>query len=301
MFSEKDFSKVKVKFVSKGKTIKIKRLKENHLPETAEFNFALVDFGFIFKPIQDKTIPLKQRIIKSNSQVQLLAPGRPEIKLALRKITELANLSGEGYKKTKNRFLYQKALNEVCQPMVAEIYEEGISKTLGLIIERGALLIGAFYNFPKKQLARIAAKRLDKTDGTFGLGLSNLSLPSDIKKFKRFHIQEDCIATGDSIGGIILALKQKGIFFENIQIDCPAASQFGVQFLLKFLKWLGVKKILIKTGTLVYALDQDYYLRRTIGEAYKKREYFVGDMGEWSKKLPISFNSKACWNKKRLD
>jgi hypothetical protein len=300
-FDERNFSKIKVQFVPKGKTIKVKRFKEGHIPEVTEFDFAVVDFGSVFKSIQDKSIPVKRRITKSNHQIKILSAENSKIKYAMLKVTRLANLPKEPYKDPKKRFQYQESLSKVCQPMVDEIYKEGTEGALALLMERGAILIGAFYNFPVQQIARVVAKRLDKADGTFGLGLSDLRLPPHMERFTKLHIQEDCIASGDSIGGLVLVLKEKGIFFEEIQIDCPAATQFGVEFLTQFLAWLGVEKVTFKVGALVYALDEHYYLRRTEDEGFENEEFVVGDMGEWSKRLPRSYNAKAWWNKNRLD
>lgn len=298
-FSIDDFSKAKVMFVKKGESIKVKRFKEGHKPEVVSFNFAVVDFGTMFKGVRGQSLPSDLRITESTPEIQIVGSEDADIREALAEVTRLANLPGKPYEDEEKRYLYQKALAKVCKPMVAKIHKEGIDKVLGLLIERGALLIGAFYDFPEDQVARVLAKRLDKADDTLGLGLSDLRLPPNVERFTKLHIQEDCIATGDTISGLILALKKKGIFFDEVQIDCPAATQVGIEFIIAFLNWLGVKKILIKTGALVYALDDHYYLRRTAEEGYRNREFFVGDMGEWSKKLPVSYNKIAWWSKYR--
>jgi hypothetical protein len=77
--------------------------------------------------------------------------------------------------------------------------------------------------------------------------------------------------------------------------------QTGVEFITQFLKELGVKKVIIKAGALCFRMDDNFYLRRTAEEGYKNNEFFVGDMGEWSKILPTKFNKQAKWNKDRLD
>jgi hypothetical protein len=299
LFSVDDFSKVKVMFVKKGESLKVKRFKEGHKPEIVSFNFAVIDFGPMFKEVRGQSLPSNLRINESTPEIQIVGSEAADIKRALAEVTRLANLPTEPYEDEEKRYLYQKALARVCKPMVDKIHKEGIDKVLGMLIERGALLIGAFYDFPEDQVARVLAKRLDKADDTLGLGLSDLRLPPNMERFTKLHIQEDCIATGDTISGLILALKKKGIFFDEIQIDCPAATQVGIEFIIAFLKWLGVKKVLINTGALVYALDDHYYLRRTIEEGYEDKGFFVGDMGEWSKKLPVSYNKTAWWNKNR--
>jgi len=295
-----DFSKIKAKFIPRGKTVRVKRLKEGHVPEVAEFNLAIVEFGNIFSHLKNKALPVSKRRKKSTKNFRVLSCRYPKIVVpAVKTITRLANLSNQPCKDGKKRFVYQKALAQIFSIMAQESWREGINDTLGLLLERGALLIGAFYNYPHDYIARVVAKRLDYENGEFGLGLSNLVLPKDERRFKRLHIQEDCVATGDSIGGTILALKEKGFFFDEVQIDAAVVVQTGAEFLRQYLKYLGVKKVVIKTGVLCFKMDEHFYLKRTKEESYQGNEYFVGDMGEWSRPLPRSFNQLAWWNRKR--
>lgn len=297
-----DFSKFKVKFVPKGKSIKVKRLKEGHIPEVVEFNFAIVEFGRFFDQVKDKSLPVSKRIKKSTNHLRILAYERPGLILpALRTITRLANLPGKPYEDAKKRFTYQQAIGKINWLMAQEAWKEGINKKLGLLLERGSLLTGAFYNYPQDHLARVVAKRLDFEDGQFSLGLSDLVLPKNWKRFNKLHIQEDCIATGDSIAGLILALKEKGIFFNDIQVDVVVATQNGIKFLQRYLKYLGIKNLVFKTGGLCFRLGKHFYLRRTREEGCQKDEFYVGDMGGWSTILPKSFDKAAWWNKNRLD
>lgn len=302
-FDAKDFSRVKVKFVPKGKTVKVKRFKGGHIPEVTEFNFAIVEFGNFFDYVKDRALPLSRRRKKSTKNFRVLAYEYPKIvEPALKIITRLANpIEAQKYKNSENRFLYQQALGKICCIMAQESWKEGIDDTLGFLMERGALLTGAFYNYPCDYIARIVAKRLDYENGQFGLGLSNLILPKNVKRFKKLHIQEDCIATGDSIAGAVLALKKKGIVFNEVQIDAVVITQTGAEFLQKYLKYLGIKRITFKCGGLCFKLGEHFYLRRTKEEGYKKDEFFVGDMGGWSKALPASYDNVAWWNKNRLD
>lgn len=293
--TKSDFSKIKVRFIPQGKTVKVRRIRDGHVPEVSEFNFAIVEFGDLFNHLKNKSLAMSERIKKSSKNFRVLAYEYPKIVTpATKAIIKLANLPNQPYKNNKNRFLYQKALSEIYWLMVQESAQEGINETLGLLLERGALLIGAFYNYPHEHLARIVAKRLDYKNDEFGLGLSNLILPEDVKRFNVLHIQEDCIATGDSIAGTVLALKEKGISFNEIKIDAAVAVQTGVEFLQKLLKYLNVKRVMIRVGALCFRMDEHFYLR-------KNNQYFVGDMGEWSQILPKSFDRLAWWNKNRLD
>lgn len=290
-----DFSKIKVRFIPQGKTVKVRRIRDGHVPEVTEFNFAIVEFGNFFDDNKDKALTVSKRKEKSTKNFRVLAYEYPKIVIpAIKTITRLANLPNQPYQNNKTRFLYQKALAKIYGIMAQESWREGINDTLGFLLERGSLLIGAFYNYPHDYIGRLVAKRLDYESGQFGLGLSNLILPEDVKRFNVLHIQEDCVATGDSIGGTILALKERGIMFDEVQIDTVVVTQTGAEFLQKYLKYLGVKRIIIKTGALCFRLDEHFYLR-------KNSKYFVGDMGEWSRILPKNFDKVAWWNKNRLD
>lgn len=297
-----NFSKIKVRFIPKGRTNKIKRFKEGHIPEITEFNFAIVEFGNYFDYVKDKTLPVSLRKKISTKKLQVLALNQPKVfNPILNTITKLANLKNNSFKNNKKRFIYQEALSKICGSFAKESWQNGINNTLALILERGAILTGAFYNYPREYQARIIAKRLDYENGKFGLGLSNLKLPKNLKKFNKLHIQEDCIATGDSIGGTVLALKEYGLKFSQVQIDAAVVVQTGAEFLLKFLKYIGIKNITINAGGLCYKMDQHFYLQRTKEEGFKGTEFYVGDMGNWSKILPKIYNKVAWWNKNRLD
>lgn len=297
---KKDFSRIKVKFVPQGKRIRIRKFRKGHAPELTEFDFAIVEFNDIFNEFKNKALSINRRRKRSSQNLEIFEKKYPNlIKPAVANITQLAN-SSHFSKDPKKRILYQKSLAEIFRLMRASLTEDFASAAV-LVLERGAILVNSFYNSKRNNLIRVIAKRLDYDNGNFGLGLANLRLPDDIKKFKKLHIQEDCIATGDSIGGTILALKKKGIIFNEVQIDAAVVVQTGAEFLRQYLKYLGVQKVVIKTGALCFKVDEHFYLRRIKEEDYRGNEYFVGDMGAWSEKLPETFNKIACWNKDRLN
>lgn len=297
---KKDFSRIKVKFAPQGKKIRIRKFRKGHVPELTEFDFAIVEFNDIFNEFKNKALSINRRRKRSSQNLEIFEKKYPNlIKPAVANITQLAN-SSHFSKDPKKRILYQKSLTEIFRLMRASL-TEGFASAAVLLLERGAILVNSFYQSKKDRLIRIVAKRLDYKNGKFGLGLADLRLPKNIKKFKKLHIQEDCIATGDSIAGTLLALKEKNIFFDQVLIDVAAATQTGVEFLFAYLKFLGIKKTIIRTGALCFKLDNHFYLKRTKEEGYKRDEYFVGDMGAWSEKLPMKFNKIAWWNKNRLD
>jgi len=239
-----------------------------------------LDFGTTFSWMRGQEIPAPRRI-----------KGNKSFEKNFKVITRLANLSGKPYEDDDKRFKYQENLSKICLPMV----NQNTKGKLALIIERGAVLIASFFNFPKNQLILVRAKRI-KSNNSLGLELSNFRIPKDCKKYNQLVILEDCIATGDTIFGCILSLQKMGIDFEKIEINCPLSSQFGYEYLKK-----SFKKLTINFGTIAYGLDENFYIRRTAEEGYPNKDFYVGDMGEWSKKLPAKFDKIAWWNKNRLD
>ena len=301
IFFKKNFSKIKIKLIPKGERIGVRKFRKGHTPELTDFDFAIVELDNVFDKLKNKAVSPNKRRKKSCQRLKIFEKKYPSlIKPAIVNITQLANSPSDFSKNSEKRLLYQKSLAEIFKLMKKNLPAEFANSAV-LVLERGAILINSFYNSKKNNLIRVIAKRLDYKDGKLGLGLANLSLSKNIKKFKRIHVQEDCIATGDSIGGALLALKEKNIFFEDVLIDVAVATQTGVEFLLAYLRFLGIKKTIIRTGALCFKLDNHFYLKRTKEEGYKGNEYFVGDMGAWSKKLPVKFNKIAWWNKNRLD
>ena len=156
-----------------------------------EFDYAVVDFGNVFVPSRNKTVPTSNRISNSSSQITIWGNKKKEIRKCSKEITRLANIEGNPYEQAESRFEYQKNLYCICRPMVEEASEKGYEDTMVLLLERGAILIGAFYDSPKDQIARVVAKRLDRADGSFGLGLSNMRFPESKKNYRKLYIHLD--------------------------------------------------------------------------------------------------------------
>jgi len=238
-----------------------------------------INFGNIFNDLKNSTIVVDKRIPSSN----------PELVKYGKEISKLANLDGNSYEDYELRFNYQSYLYKLCRPLIDKYKQYSDDKTLNVVIERGAILINSFFPTNNKNLFRITGKRI-KDDSNLGVKFSNFIFPKNLKKYTKLSIQEDCIATGDTIAGLIKFLHSKNIFFEKIIVNCPVASQQGIGFLKKT-----VKNIKLNISLIAYRLNKDFYIMRS------KDEYFVGDMGEWSKILPKSYDKKAFWNKNRLD
>lgn len=237
-----------------------------------------IDFGTIFNNLKNSSVPADKQI--PNTDLKLIRLGN--------EITELANLDGRPFEDPQLRYKYQNNLAMLCQPLVEKYKKYTDDKTLNVVIERGAILINSFFPVNHKNLLRVTGKRI-KNNSDLGVKFSNFTMPENLNKYHKLSIQEDCIATGDTIAGLILMLKNKGIEFEKIIVNCPVAAQQGIDFLKKT-----VKNLELNIGLFAYGLNQDFYIMRD-------DKFFVGDMGEWSKILPKNFDRKAVWNKKRLD
>lgn len=236
---------------------------------------AIVNFGDVFNDLKNYSqTPKKQNPILEKIGLE---------------ITKLANLPNKAYEDPKLRFKYQNNLCQLCQPLVAKYKTCADRETLNVVIERGAILVNAFFPINKDNLLRVTGKRIKKKT-CLGVRFSNFSLPKDLKKFKTLSIQEDCIATGDTITGLLIILNRKGFKFKKIIVNCPVATRQGAEFLLK-----KFPDLQLNISLYAYRLNKDFYIMRD------EKKYFVGDMGEWSKILPKEFDQKAIWNKNRLD
>jgi len=205
------------------------------------------------------------------------------------KITQLANLPAISCQDPQLSYQYQKYLYQLCRPLIAKYREYNDKQVLNVVIKRGAILINAYFPINKNQVLSVIGKRV-KNQNFLGVRFSDWQMPKNISQYKILSIQEDCIATGDTIAGLLLVLQQKGLLFDKIIVNCPVATQQGVQFLEK-----NFKNLQLNISLYAYQLNNDFYIMRD------NNRFFVGDMGEWSKISPKSYNKKAFWNKKRLD
>jgi hypothetical protein len=135
-------------------------------------------------------------------------------------------------------------------------------------------------------------------------------------------IIEDCVATGDTISGVLALLKEKSLIrneavkpIKKVRIDVVVATAQGIFVLREFARQKGIA-LEINVGSLAFGLNEDGYLvytpevaekeefvKRGLLNGSKKPEdiYVVGDMGDASKKLSDSSNQLCPWNKLRDD
>lgn len=142
------------------------------------------------------------------------------------------------------------------------------------------------------------------------------------------HIVEDCLATGETIAGLLHILQQETpLPTQRIRIDVAAATTIGLQYLhheAKKNNW----RLEINTGWLAYGLSEGVvqpdgsrahanyitYPETVINQltpdlrSYLHNQawedgtmYVVGDMGDAGKILPPGFNENNPWNAFRTD
>ena len=140
-----------------------------------------------------------------------------------------------------------------------------------------------------------------------------------------FRIVEDCLASGDSIVGILTTLARMTKIGEleqlnSVRIDVAVATTQGVFLLKEFARQNGIK-LDINVGYLAYGLSEGipvqdkehnvevrdhanyivYPLELAEEMGLAEFEYVVGDMGDAFKSMDNSFDERCPWNKLRCD
>ena len=124
---------ISIKNIKKGKSIKVKRLKEGHIPEITEFNTAVISFGSIFNKYKNFTVAGKNRIKQSRPEFRIIM-FEQNLKAELKVLSHLANSGNPN--DAEERFLYQKTLSKIYQAMVEESNKENEKDKLVLLLER---------------------------------------------------------------------------------------------------------------------------------------------------------------------
>jgi len=240
-----------------------------------------------------------------------------EVKEIMAKNTELVNESNP--ENVEDRFLYQKNLVEVYKKL-AKILINELSKNR---TSNSSLPLLFFAPLRGGELPEIVMKkeiddavekisiwpfkiRLARIKKKGMLGVKEVffeSQPPDLKKLKKdVIIFDDCIASTVSIEALLDLIKEwslaQGVSSKELKIwiAAAAATQRGIERLLYLAKEkYGFGNMKIIDGVLVFRMNSDFYLV----DAENPTKYIVGDMGDWTEKLPEGFNDEAPWNKFR--
>jgi len=141
-----------------------------------------------------------------------------------------------------------------------------------------------------------------------------------IKKRSQYNLRiiEDCLASGDSIVGVLSLFYQYdrlSIVNKKVRIDVIVATPQGIAVLKRFARDNQIE-IEINVGYLGLGLSEGESIRKYVGikkhanyivyageltSGDKNKGYVVGDMGDFSKSLPREYDDRYPWNKFRND
>lgn len=265
--------------------IKVSNLAEHyHGPDRFK---KVIHFGQTFESMRSSVIPAEERIKENSHNFEFLGFENEEVREVYNKITRIANSTTP--ENSGARFNYQREL--------AKFFRFLGSETKGnfIAIKRAGSLVARFYS--KVEVFEIEGKRLPLKNGDLSLGLIG-GLPFEEFSGKKVIIGEGCVATGITIAGILKTIAKSGAEPEIIEVHALAVSQLGSEFLLGYAKKLDLP-LEIKGGMPVYAMNEVFYLMRTLEEGYLQGTYAVGDAGDWSEPLQPWYNDRAWWNRGR--
>jgi len=112
------------------------------------------------------------------------------------------------------------------------------------------------------------------------------------------RIVEDCLASGDTISGLLTLLKTKTkLDPQKVRIDLLVATTQGVRLLQEFAKSNAIE-LELNIGYLAYCLSENNYITYPANSKY---HFVVGDMGDAAKSLGKSYDQIYPWNSFRQD
>jgi hypothetical protein len=112
------------------------------------------------------------------------------------------------------------------------------------------------------------------------------------------RIVEDCLATGDTISGLLTLLKKKSkLIINRIRIDVLVGTTKGILLLREFAKSNKIE-IELNIGYLAYCLSGNNYITYPENSKY---QFVVGDMGDAAKSMDKEYDKDFSWNCWRKD
>ncbi|MFZ5366400.1 MAG: hypothetical protein ACOZBZ_03890 [Patescibacteria group bacterium] len=248
----------------------------------------VINFGKIFEPMRNFVVPLEERAKENLPGLEFLGFEISRIREIYDKITRIANsMTPEN---SGARFEYQRQLAHFFSFLGPETQGKFIA------IKRAGSLVARFY--PHVEVYEVEGKRLPMENGDLALGLIG-SLPLEDFEKERIIIGEGCVATGITIAGILKTIAENEVRPKIIEVHALAVSQLGGEFLLDYARGLNLG-LAIKGGMPVYAMNEVFYLMRTVEERYPQGTYAVGDAGDWSEPLLPWYDNRAWWNRGRI-
>ncbi|PIS09084.1 hypothetical protein COT75_03405 [Candidatus Beckwithbacteria bacterium CG10_big_fil_rev_8_21_14_0_10_34_10] len=246
---------------------KVNLIAAKHYCGPKEFNHCLIFFNDIFLRLIDSTVPEKKRTRLSTEPMKIVSYSSDKALKALDELIEIVNFTSRPIITQDLRKKYKKNVDIIA----AEINKRRSLKNENVILvplRGGAYLLDSL-NVNHKKVIAIDCKRLPlKKKGYFALGMSldkktaaKMKWRSEFNAadFHKKHVRivEACIVSGMTTLGFLINFISNGIKPSLIEINTIAASQQGVNLILKLAKKYNYK-VKFVTGGLFYRLG-DYY------------------------------------------
>ena len=254
-----------------------------------------IDPIFVFDPVKNQ-IKTGQYFVKCPERLTKILPGSSLIPLSFLKMLGLITTIINSQEKLSTSM-------------------KGTDKNLALFFQDNNFLLRVFHGSTNNFALRLSQLAAD----TKGFGdiviraeyqslIAKLMSPI-IKKNSNYHLRiiEDCIASSDSIAGVLRLLKNiKPKMVDGvIRIDVAVASTQGI-IVIKKIAQQNKLKLELNVGYLAYGLSSgkahaNYMIYPD--EIKKKLQIdfndVVGDMGDAFKSLPVDYDNECQWNRFR--
>ena len=250
----------------------------------------VMDFGTSRAPRRD-LVPEAQRLREDIDGLTVLAFQEPTIQQAMDTLSVLANDPNKSSDEPTSRQEYRDKLALVYQAMARKVIDWGGRDALILAPKKGGIFVQDVFEdagLPKEIFFDYRMSRVQRRDGGLMLGVTFGKDNPEISKFRKFVIADDCMASEISIFGSLELIKGKleeakiPLSEVEILITTSAATQRGLESLLsqETGDYFGFSSVRTVVGTLVYEMDDHFYLRHPDGR------FVVADMGDWTQPVP---------------
>ena len=235
-------------------------------------------------------VPKEQRLTKNTDNLTVLSFRNPRIKRAMNAITSLANDQNRSSNNPNNRQEYRDCLEYVYGAMAEDVIRRGSRNALFFAPKNGGIFVQEVFEnagIDSSNFFDYRMSRIQKVDGGLMVGTMLGVNNPDISDFRKFVFADDCMASDISAFGTMELIKEaitekgKSLSEVEVLITVSAATQRGLESILSkdSREYFGFKSIKAVVGTLVYQMDDHFYLQHPDGR------FVVGDMGNWTKSI----------------
>jgi hypothetical protein len=239
-------------------------------------------------------VPEKQRLTENSEGLIVLGFEDQTIRQAMNRISVIANepdKDPDSPADNDRETRYRGELAYVYDAMAREALGWAGDDVLVLTPKMGGVFVQEVFEkagFAPEDFFDYRMSRVLRNDGGLMLGATIDEKNPDITKFRKFVIADDCLASRISTLATIMLIKKKyeeaKLDFSEVEIliTVSTASQRGAESLLsqETKDELGFGSIKIVTGTLVYQMNDHFYLQNP------DDTLAVGDMGKLTTLTP---------------